>query len=410
MKTKLFKRIAVFASALVIGVAAAGAVGVHADAAAKKPTKITLSKSKATIGVKDKLKVAVKSVKPSGASKTVTFKSSNSKVAKVSTKGVITGVKKGSATITATSKVNKKVKAKVKVTVKDVFTGSYVISANNLKYKIDAKEKLILVDTRGTETIKKAGKGTAKGAITMVWQQISRSPITDGTVAGKAGFARTLSAGKVSKQLSALGLGKNDQIILFSDGHKSGGWGDDGRVAWQLIQCGYKNVKIVNGGLTAMKKAGIPTQKEPSQPKKKTVKVSKVDTKSHDITTEELKAHYSEYKVVDVRADEEYNGEKLYGETSGGHLKDAIHIRFTDMFNKDGSLKTNAQLTAMFEKAGLKKTDKIVTYCTGGIRSGYMQLVLQMCGFENSYNYAESAYRWSNYKDAGTADLWTKIK
>lgn len=80
------------------------------------------------------------------------------------------------------------------------------------------------------------------------------------------------------------------------------------------------------------------------------------------------------------------------------------------MFNNNGTLKTNAQLTKMFEDAGLQKTEKIVTYCTGGIRSGYMQLVLQMCGFENSYNYAESIYRWSNYKDAGTEDLWTKIK
>lgn len=402
--TKLFKRIAVLAAAFVIAAAAAGATGIHADAAAKKPTKITLSKTKATIGVKDKLKVTVKSVKPSGASKKVTYKSNNSKVAKVSSKGVITGVKKGTATITATSKVNKKIKATIKVTVQDVFTGSYVISANNLKYKMDAKEKMILVDTRGIDS----KTVTAKGAITMTWQQISRTTVTDGTKAGESGFARTLSASKVSKQLSKLGLGLKDQIILFSDNYKNGGWGDDGRIAWQLIQCGYKNVKIVNGGLTAMKKAGIATQKGPSAAKKKTVKVSKVDTTSHDITTAALKANYSDYKIIDVRADEEYNGKVLYGEKSGGHLKGAIHIRFTDLFNKNGTLKTTTQLTAMFEKAGLKKTDKIVTYCTGGIRSGYMQLVLQMCGFKNSYNYAESVYRWSNTADAGTADLWTK--
>jgi len=48
----------------------------------------------------------------------------------------------------------------------------------------------------------------------------------------------------------------------------------------------------------------------------------------------------------------------------------------------------------MFEDAGLSKEDHIITYCTGGIRSAYMQLVMEMCGFENSENYDESFYRW----------------
>ena len=55
---------------------------------------------------------------------------------------------------------------------------------------------------------------------------------------------------------------------------------------------------------------------------------------------------------------------------------------------------TNYILTKMFEDAGLSKEDHIITYCTGGIRSAYMQLVMEMCGFENSENYDESFYRW----------------
>ena len=36
-----------------------------------------------------------------------------------------------------------------------------------------------------------------------------------------------------------------------------------------------------------------------------------------------------------------------------------------------------------------------MTYCTGGIRSAYMQLVMEMCGFEDSYNYDQSFWRWA---------------
>lgn len=282
--------------------------------------------------------------------------------------------------------------------VKDsaAFEGDYVISAADAKDRIAAGA--ILVDTRGINS----KTDTAKNAITMSWPEISNMPGS-----GKAGHARPLDAASVSAKLSAIGIGLNDEIILFSADHVTGGWGDDGRIAWQLIACGYSNVKIVDGGLSAMKAAGIETQTGPSARKTKNVTVTEVSA-AHDIKTEDLLANFDDYKIVDVRANAEYDGGVLYGETSGGHIKGAVHIRFTDLFKYDGTLKSVAELTKMFENAGLSKDDKIATYCTGGIRSAYMQLVLQMCGFENSYNYAESAYRWSNTSSAGTADYWDK--
>lgn len=87
--------------------------------AAKKVKKITMNKKKVTVTVGGKFTLKVKKVTPAKASKAVTYKSKNSKIAKVTKKGVITGKKKGSTTITVTSKKNKKVKATVKVTVKN---------------------------------------------------------------------------------------------------------------------------------------------------------------------------------------------------------------------------------------------------------------------------------------------------
>ena len=634
--SKMMKKFLAVLAAIALVVSLFNVSGMEAQAAAKKPTKITLKSTNKTVDINGKVTVSVKSVKPSNASKAVTYKSNNTKVATVTSKGVVTGKKAGTATITATSKVNKKVKATYKITVKDIkptglslnissasgymggtktvkatvkpaysnqkvnystsnkkvatvssagkityvgagtatitvktsqknksgnyvkktvkvtvkdrandalnwqymtpdelfaklendekltvldirpeiidgtsvgyadghiegslwvpswpvdtlakekalrteqvlsnlkdnsnpiviicrsgasgakraisvlkkcegiaidrlyilegggtalieqhadklvtgveeFTGEYVISASELKAKMDAGEKMKLVDTRGISSKKE----TIKGAITMTWQQISRSPKTDGTTSGSAGFARTLSASKISTVLSSLGLGKNDQIILISEGHASGGWGDDGRVLWQLQQCGYTNVKMLNGGVSAMKaecgsKWSNYSQTGPSKAAKKTVTISSVNQDSNGITTANLLSLYknnADFKVVDVRTNAEYDGAVLYDEKSGGHMKNAIHIRFTDLFRADGTLKSVTELTKMFEDAGLEKDDTIITYCTGGIRSGYMQLVLRMCGFENAVNYAESAYRWSNTKSAGTANYWTK--
>ncbi len=286
------------------------------------------------------------------------------------------------------------------------FSGDYVISAADLKTKIDAKENMTLVDTRGIG----ASAETAQNAITINWKDISLSDKQTGNnkrAAGDEGFARSLPAADMGQKLGALGLGLNDRIILFSDGYVSGGWGDDGRIAWQLFQCGYTNVKMVNGGLAAMKAAGIPVQKGPSKATAKAVTVAGLNT-DHDITTKDLLDHFADYKVIDVRANAEFDGEVLYDEKSGGHIKGALHIRFTDLFRYNGTLKSADELKAMFKAAGLNETDKVVTYCTGGIRSAYMQLVLQMVGYQNTYNYAESAYRWSNTASAGTAAYWSK--
>ena len=144
--------------------------------------------------------------------------------------------------------------------------------------------------------------------------------------------------------------------------------------------------------------AGVPTVKGAAAYTPADVTVTAID-ETHMINTDALVADYDSFKVVDVRADEEYDGGTLYGEVKGGHLPGAIHIRFTDLFNEDCTLKSNDEISAMFEEAGIAKTDKIVTYCTAGIRSAYMQLILEMCGFENSMNYDESYYRWCACQD-----------
>lgn len=87
------------------------------EAAKKKVTKITLNQKKAKLQVGDKLQLKVKKVVPAKASKAVTWKSSNKKVATVTAKGIVKAKKAGSVTITAKSKKNPKVKAKCTIQI-----------------------------------------------------------------------------------------------------------------------------------------------------------------------------------------------------------------------------------------------------------------------------------------------------
>lgn len=105
--------------------AGASVVAANTDSQAKK---VSVKKVKATTeagktayvakGKKVKITTTV-TVKPNKkGNKKVTYKTSNKKVATVSSKGYIKGVKAGKAKITVVSKKNKKKKAVVKVVVK----------------------------------------------------------------------------------------------------------------------------------------------------------------------------------------------------------------------------------------------------------------------------------------------------
>ena len=265
---------------------------------------------------------------------------------------------------------------------KVAFEGEYVVSAEYVKENLD---NIILVDARGEDEAK---KGTVAGAIATTWGYLATCE--DG-VAGDPNWGCILDTERLSERLGELGLAKDAEIVLFANAEK--GWGDDGRIAWELIAAGYENVKIVDGGIEALKASGVEIVKGAAIPEPVEVTVEAID-ETHVINTDELKSIYDECKIVDVRDDKEYEGKTLYGEANGGHLPGAIHIKYTDLFNSDSTLKSNEELTKMFEDAGLSKDDHIVAYCTGGIRSAYMQLVMEMCGFENSENYDESFYRW----------------
>lgn len=262
------------------------------------------------------------------------------------------------------------------------FKGDYIVNADYAKKHAD---DAILVDARGVDA---ANKKTIKGAVALDWQTISKC---SDRKSGEEGFSCILDAPGLAKVLGEQGIDKNKEIILFAAAQD--GWGEDGRIAWELVSAGYKDVKIVNGGFSAMQEAGFETQKGGTKLDKVDVSIDSLNTE-HMINTTELKTDYSKYKIVDVRSDKEYNGATDYGEAKGGHLPDAIHIKYTDLFNKDGTLKSNKDITKMFTDAGLSKDDQIVTYCTAGIRSAYMQLIMEQCGFKHVKNYDESYYRW----------------
>lgn len=116
-KMKIKKLVAILLAVVLLATLPSGLTTVTAKTV--KVKKITLNKKSLQLDVGESVKLKIKKVKPSKASKKVKWKSSNTNVAVVSKKGVVTAKGSGIVNITATSTKYKKVKAVCKITVKE---------------------------------------------------------------------------------------------------------------------------------------------------------------------------------------------------------------------------------------------------------------------------------------------------
>lgn len=125
-------------------------------------------------GKKVKLTTKVKVTPNKKANKKVTFKSADKKIATVSAKGVVKGLKAGKTKIIVTSKKNKKKKTSIKVVVKKAAvkkvklnTKNFVLSAGSSK-KIKATvtpKKGVCTKVAWTTSNKKVAKVSSKGVV-----------------------------------------------------------------------------------------------------------------------------------------------------------------------------------------------------------------------------------------------------
>lgn len=270
---------------------------------------------------------------------------------------------------------------------------SNFVSAEWLAEHINAPN-LVIIDCRGTDAYE---AGHIPGAVVTTWQSFANVSVATTEV----GFGELLSAPEIGQKIAALGISKDDYVVTYAAANM--GWGEAGRVAWMLQMAGIK-VKVLEGGIAAWTGATETTVNTPSA---SSFTLTALD-ETRTISTTDLNASSASVLILDTRMKAEYDGDTAkyggldnfthggWGEKAFGHIPGAIHSPFSELFETTGMLKSEADLQALCTSWGL--TDKsaiIVPYCTGGIRSGYMFMVLQDLGYTNVKNYDASFYGWT---------------
>jgi thiosulfate/3-mercaptopyruvate sulfurtransferase len=194
--------------------------------------------------------------------------------------------------------------------------------------------------------------------------------------------------------LELRGVSESKEVVFYEDnsGMRAA------RGLWFLEYYGHRNVKMLDGGFQAWKAAGAPITSEASPPKAAAFKIAErreVLATSDDVLDSLNK---KEIAILDTRSEGEYLGTHVRA-ARGGAIPGAIHIEWTDNIAPDGKFKSNDELKAMYDRAGITRDKEVVSYCQGGYRAAHSYVALRLLGFPKVRNYIGSWKEWGDRAD-----------
>lgn len=256
---------------------------------------------------------------------------------------------------------------------------------------LQAHEPVIVIDTRDAEAYE---AGHIEGAVNLreVFTFLASSS-PDGLVELRDTFAA---------HLGAVGISGQETVVFYEDALNSG-YGQSCRGYYLLTWLGYPKVKVLNGGFSAWKAAGMPVSTEAVTPAPAIfpldLKTADVMLTRHDVE----KALGTDIVLLDVRDVDEWIGESSspYGKDFAprkGRLPGAKWIewyRFMKPSPNGPMFKAPEEVLAECATAGVKPTDTVYLYCFKGARASNTFLALKQAGFKDVRMYFGSWNEWS---------------
>ena len=170
------------------------------------------------------------------------------------------------------------------------------------------------------------------------------------------------------------------------------------RGVWFLEYYGHANVKMLDGGMQAWLAGGAPVTSEGTVPKAaafKTAERREVLATADDVLRS---LDRKDTIILDTRSEGEHFGTMVRA-ARGGAIPHSIHIEWTDNLDAAGKFKSNQELKAMYDRAGVTPDKEVYSYCQGGYRAAHSYIALRLLGFAKVRNYIGSWKEWGDRTD-----------
>src|ERR1700754_88057 len=203
--------------------------------------------------------------------------------------------------------------------------------------------------------------GHIEGAVRLDWK-------TDLQDAVKRDF---VDAQQFSKLLSDKGISNDDTVILYGGNNN---W-FAAYAYWYFKLYGHQDVKLLDGG---RKKWELDSRELTDEPPHRgaTSYTAQEQDKGIRAFRDEVVAAIGTQNLVDVRSPDEDAGRLLAPAhlpqeqaQRAGHIPTALSVPWSKAANEDGTFKSDDELRALYEAAGVDLSKPTIAYCRIGERS-----------------------------------------
>src|SRR5262249_53492088 len=212
------------------------------------------------------------------------------------------------------------------------------------------------------------------------------------------GVANELPAvADLQKVFEQLGVGDTGRIVIY--GENSGLLA--ARVYFTLDYLGHGDrAALLDGGIEKWKAEKLPVETQPvkTEPVKFTPRprpqiVAKLDA-MRDLSWVAANIADANVAIVDSRPEEQYAGNQ---QQRTGHIPGAANIYWmTHLLSRENpTMKPPSELSKIYEAAGLKSSQKAVTYCNTGMQASHTYFTLKYLGYDVMM-YDGSFSEWSS--------------
>lgn len=205
-------------------------------------------------------------------------------------------------------------------------------------------------------------------------------------------------AAQFAKQIAALGIGQDDSVVVYD----TQGLFSAARVWWLLRAMGITNVAVLEGGLPKWLAEGRVVATAPlsvAVPAKLTVRMD--ESRVRDAGQVLRAIGDAGTQIVDARAPERFRGEvpEPRAGLRSGHIPGSRNVFFKALLKDDGTLKSDADLRAVFEDAGVDLNKPVITSCGSGVTAAVLTLALEKLGHRDVALYDGSWTEWGQNRE-----------
>lgn len=196
-----------------------------------------------------------------------------------------------------------------------------------------------------------------------------------------------------SSRMKQLGVGDGHHVIVY-DG---AGLFSAARFWWMFKAMGHTNVSVLDGGLPRWVAMNQETESGTNTRPTRHHTARPNNTIRRDIADMRRNLETGRAQVVDARSRGRFTGTdpEPRPELSSGHMPGSFSLPFGDLLNEDGTLRAPADLTRIFEDAGVDLTRPVITTCGSGVTAAIPFLALSVLGHPKIALYDGSWSEWA---------------